>query len=89
MTNNIFSTIFENYGIESVILIDTESKSNFIISNMKNDLSIERWDYLENILKDVMKKSINIIPYNQAIKCFGIKKIEEGEVIKWKMVMNS
>ena len=82
INKNILSSIFDNYDIHSVKLVQDNNILNFIISQMPSSISLERWDYLENILKDVTGKTVNILPYNQAIKCFSEKLINEGLVIK-------
>ena len=79
---NIFSSIFENYEIGNVILLKDKETHNFIISNMPSCISVDRWDYLENILSEITKSQCNIFPYNQAIKYFSEEIIKKGVVIK-------
>lgn len=82
INKNILSSIFDNYDIQKVVLIQKDETYNFIISNMSSSLTLERWEYLENILKDITKKSINIIPFPQAEKYFDSNLLNKGLVIK-------
>ena len=82
INKNILSSIFESYKINNVILVEDNEKLHFIISNMSSSFNLDRWEYLENILKDVTGKSINIITYNQAIKHFDTNYLDKGLVIR-------
>ena len=72
-------SLFTTYKINKVILLEDKDTYNFIVSDMDRNLNLENWEYLENILKDVTEKDINILTYNQAIKHFDVSK---GVVIK-------
>ena len=82
INTNILSSIFDNYSINKVILLEDTDCYNFIISNMPSSINLDRWEYLENILKEILRKNINIIPHNQAIEIFDNNAINEGLVIK-------
>ena len=88
INENILSKIFEQNKINNVIMVEENNYLNFIISNMTSSLSLDKWEYLENILKDVTSKNINIITYNQALKNLGNDYIKKGVVIRWKMATN-
>ena len=82
INKNILSQVFDNYGINKVMLLEYNNSYNFLISEMNKELSLDRWEYLENILKDITKKNINLIPYSQAKKYFNDDINLKGEVIK-------
>ena len=82
--NTILSSVFDNYNINNVFLIKDNTTYNFIISNMPASISLERWEYLENILKDITKANVNLITLTDALKHFGKENLSKGEVIKWK-----
>ena len=82
ISKDILGQIFNNYGINKVLLIDMENSCSFLISEMSCSLNLDRWEYLENILMDLTKKIVNIIPISQAKKYFPEDLIAKGEVIK-------
>ena len=84
INTNILSSVFKNYGIHDITLVVENDTYNFIISNMTSTIAIDRWKYLEDILKDITKKKINLIPLNQALKYLGEDYINKGVEIKWK-----
>ena len=88
INNRIISSVFSNYGIDSVILVEDNNKLNFVISNMNSSISLDRWEYLENILKDITQRDVNIMPLNQVLSHLGSDYISKGVVIQWKTVMN-
>lgn len=81
ITEEGLRSIFTSYRIEHVILVKEESSLNFVISNMKSNISLNNWENLENILKDIYKKEINIITKEQCLKYLGKNFISKGETI--------
>ena len=81
INKELFASVFKNYGIERVLLNKDESNYNFIISQMNNNISLERWEQLENILKDITKSNVNIFGLEQATKYLSNTYIEESMVI--------
>ena len=82
INKEILSSVFFNYGIKKIILVEDNTRLNFVISNMDLELSLDRWEYLENILKDITKKDINIMPLNQVLKHLGSTYVSKGDVIQ-------
>lgn len=82
INKDFLSSVFDNYDIKKVLLIHEDESYNFIISEMSTSLTLERWEYLENILKDITNKDINLIPFSQAEKIFDNASINKGLVIK-------
>jgi len=78
---DILSSVFKSHKIEKVILIEDDYKLNFIVSNMSTSFDIDKWEYLENILKDITHSNVNIIPFCQAVKYFDESYINKGMVI--------
>ncbi len=79
---NMYSAVFACYDIEKVFLLETKDTCDFIIGNMEEELSLERWNNLEDILKDLSGKKVNIITQVQAEKFFGKDCINKGVTIK-------
>ena len=79
ISKKILSSVFENYNIKSVILLESKTTCNFLISGMSTSISLERWEYLENILRDLTKKDVAITSLDY---CKRHVNIEEGIVIK-------
>ena len=82
INEKVLSSVFGNYDIHNVILLPMDETYNFVISNMPSSISLERWKYLENILKDITKKEINLFAFSQAISHFGEETLKKGMVIK-------
>lgn len=82
INTKVLSSVFDNYDIHNVILLPINNTYNFIISNMPSSISLERWEYLENILKELTKKEINIFAVDQAISHLGEEAIKKGSVIR-------
>ena len=82
INSSLLSSIFDNYGINKITVVEDNSALNFIISDMPSSISLERWEYLENILKEVTKKEIVFITKEQASSIFSGSTIKEGVVIK-------
>ena len=82
INTKVLSSVFDNYDIHKVILLDIDNTYNFIISNMPSSISLEKWEYLENILQEITKKNINIFSLTQAINHFGNSIKSKGLVIK-------
>ena len=74
----IIKSMFKNYHINKIIMIEEKDFYAFIIGPMNKSISIERWEHLENILKDYTKKDVSLIPYKQAYNQLGKKYLEKG-----------
>ena len=77
--NSVLSSVFDSYKIQNIVMVEQEGTYNFLISNMPTSISLDRWEYLENILRDITKKEIVIMPMSYAKKHLNL---EEGVVIK-------
>lgn len=83
MLNNAFiKSILNTYGIEKASIVETHSSLDFIIYDMEHSISLERWELMENALKDSTDKKINLLTYNQAIKHLGESYVSKGLVIQ-------
>jgi len=82
INKEILSSVFSNYGIKKIVLVEDNNKLNFIISEMDLSISLDRWEYLENILKDITKKDINIMALNDVFKYLGTNYISKGVALQ-------
>ena len=78
---NILISVFKTYGINKVYLNKKSNTYNFIISAMEKSISLDRWNYLETVLKDITNKNVTLLPYEQALQHFGDNYINESLVI--------
>ena len=83
----IFASVFKHHQINKVMLIEHNDCFNFLISDMSSSITLDRWEHLENILRDLTKKEINIIPYSQAIVFFNKEMLAKGVEVLWKTDM--
>ena len=81
ITNEGLKSIFNSYKINNVVLVENDNELNFVISNMNSNISLTEWENLENILKDIYKKNINIMTKNQCVKYLGNDFLSKGVVI--------
>ena len=81
ITNECLKSIFNSYKINNVVLVENANELNFVISNMNSNISLTEWENLENILKDIYKKNINIMTKNQCVKYLGNDFLSKGVVI--------
>ncbi len=81
ITNEGLKSIFNSYKINNVVLVENANELNFVISNMNSNISLTEWENLENILKDIYKKNINIMTKNQCVKYLGNDFLSKGVVI--------
>ena len=81
ITNEGLKSIFNSYKINNVVLVENDNELNFVISNMNSNISLTEWENLENILKDIYKKNINIMTKNQCVKYLGNNFLSKGVVI--------
>lgn len=79
INKNILNSVFDTYGINKVTLIEENNEYIFLISNMPSNINLDRWEYLENILKDITQKNVSILALNYAKKYINLEK---GLVIK-------
>lgn len=81
ITTEGLKSIFNSYKIDSVVLVENTNELDFVISNMNSSISLNEWENLENILKDIYKKDVNIMSKNQCIKYLGNDFLSKGVVI--------
>ena len=81
ITNEGLKSIFNSYKINNVVLVENANELNFVISNMNSNISLTEWENLDNILKDIYKKNINIMTKNQCVKYLGNDFLSKGVVI--------
>lgn len=78
----VIKSIFSNYSISEVIFIKENSFCSFIICSMKESISLDRWDNLENILKEYTSMDISLTPLEQALKYLSKEYLSKGVIIK-------
>ena len=74
INTQIIASVFKNHGIEKIILIPSENKNVFLIQEMSSDISLNRWEHLENVLKDICQKDCDIMSFEYATKYISITK---------------
>lgn len=70
----ILLSVFEKHGINSVLLIPSENRNIFLIKEMPSSICLNRWEHLENILKDICKKDCDILSHEYASNYINIEK---------------
>ena len=83
INKDIIKSIFSNYSIDKIIFINEEEFCSFIICSMNDNLSLERWENLENILKDYVNKEVSLLPLVQACNQLGKDYLKKGVIIQW------
>ncbi len=78
----IIKAIFSNYSIDEVIFIKESSFCSFIICSMNENISLDRWNNLENILKEYTSNEVSLLSLEQALKYLGNEYISKGVIIK-------
>ena len=82
INKDIIKSIFINYHISKIIIMIEENDFYaFVIGKMNESISLDRWEQLENVLKDYTNKEISLIPYNQAYNQLGKKYLDKGVII--------
>lgn len=81
ITEKGLKSIFESYGIKHVKLVKNQNEYDFIISSMEKSISLDNWQNLENVLKDVLGKDIEIMTEPQAIKYLKSDYFSKEEII--------
>ena len=81
LNNNFIKSVMKTYGIQKANITETETTVDIIIHKMNGSLSLEKWELMETVLKDVTNKKVNIIPYNQATHYLGETNISKAKVI--------
>ena len=81
MDTNIIKDILKSHYINSAILIDNNDEYNIVICSMKKEISFEKWDNLENLLKYCTKKDVCFSSYPQAKKYLGEEYLKKGVII--------
>lgn len=78
---DVLISIFNSFGIKKVWLKEENNFYNFIIGDMNVSFSLDRWCLLENYLKELLDKNINILSYPQVLANFSSSYIQESLVI--------
>ena len=86
---NIVKSIFKSHSINKVVYIDEGSFNSFIIYEMSNSISADKWNNLEHLLQDITKKEVALLPYAQAVKHLGKDYLSKGVVIQWVIIKHS
>ena len=81
INKDIIKSIFVNYHISKIIMIEEKDFYAFVIEKMSESIALDRWEQLENVLKDYTKKEISLIPYKQAYNQLGKKYLDKGVII--------
>lgn len=81
ITRKGLRSIFESYGISHVKLINNLNEYDFIISGMNNSMSLNNWQNLENILKDILGENVEIMTEAQALKYLKKDYFAKEEII--------
>ena len=79
INKTLLKQVFDKYEIGKVTLVESANYNIFLIDDMPSSIPLDRWEYLEHILEDIVQKQITILPLNYAKKHI---KINEGVVIK-------
>lgn len=79
----ILKSIFSNYSINKVVFIEEDNFNTFLICSMSENISLERWNNLESILKEYSKKEVSLLPFSQAYKYLKEEYISKGVIIEW------
>ena len=79
----IIKSILSNYSISEFIFLEEKDFDSIIICSMKESIPLERWNNLENILKEYLQKEISILPLSQAKKTLSDNQLNKGVWIKW------
>lgn len=74
MNTSLLYNIFKTHGIEKVSFIETDDNYLFLLEEMNTNLPLQRWEHLENILIDIIKKDIYLLPIEQANKYLDTSK---------------
>ena len=69
----IFASVFKSHGIEKVLLVQAKNRNIFLIQEMSSSIPLNRWEHLENILKDICQSECDILSYDCASKYINIK----------------
>lgn len=77
----IIKSIFVSHNIHKIIFIEEKSSLTFVICSMENEISSEKWENLENILKYHTKKEITLLSYPQVLKYLGKDFLSKGVMI--------
>jgi len=81
LNNKVLSSVLKTYGVKKARLKENNNSIDLIIIEMNDSFPLERWNYFETILKDLLNKKVNILTYNQVLRYFGESFIEESQVI--------
>lgn len=83
LDKGLIKSIFNCYSIKKVIYIKQKDFISFIICSMQENISIEKWNNLENVLKETFNSEISLLPLSQALKILTRTQLDKGVVIEW------
>lgn len=66
INTNLLVSIFEAHKVDSVYYLKDNEDFIFLIKKMDSSIPLERWEHLENVLKDVTKTNVSILSYDYA-----------------------
>ena len=82
LNNEVILSIMKTYDIEKVRIKENSTNLDLIICEMNDSISLQRWNLLESVLKDLSQKKVNILTYHQAKRYLGDSYINESKVIQ-------
>lgn len=81
LDKDLIYSICQIYGVNKVGIKENKDSLDLIIFEMNNSISLEKWNYFENILRELTNKDICIMDVVQVRKHFGNEYLEKGLVI--------
>lgn len=74
INTNLLASIFEKYNIDSVSYLEDNNDYIFLIKTMNSSISLEKWEYLEQTLKYLLKADVSFLSYDYAKNYIDISK---------------
>lgn len=81
LNKDLINSICQIYGVNKVGIKEKDDTVDFIIFEMNKTISLEKWNYFENILQEFIDKEVCVIDAGQAKKYLGENYLKEGVVI--------
>lgn len=78
----LLSSLLQDFGISQAVLIENDDYFDILIKDMSSSLTLERWNYLENLIKILLKKEINFSSYNQAMTLIPLENFKKGVIVE-------
>ena len=82
LNNEVILSIMKTYDITKARVKESNDSFDLIICEMNDSISLQRWNLLESVLKDLSQKKVNILTYHQAKRYLGDSYINESKVIQ-------